>query len=249
MTASTRARPAGPLSASDQPAVADPLPTTSTSTPKSQLPPRRALSSRRASSSNHALSASTSVESAPVDLSHSSDSSARAVRSTSKGRLQTRQQPLEHQQQESPLHTPLLAPSQQGDASGPPGRPAVSVNTATVDIDPKLVDALPLAHFPKRGYPLHPQDAADPLLVFCGRALASVGNRALTPKELALICMRRYGWSCAGSQPFAVISASIRSHLRRAASAHPPYQPMFSMYELTSVMPPEDVRSVGIDPK
>ena len=65
-----------------------------------------------------------------------------------------------------------------------------------VHVDPAVIAALPDVPFPKRGYRLHPSDEADPLLVMCGKALASVTNRALTPKELAAIASRKYGWSC-----------------------------------------------------
>ena len=66
-----------------------------------------------------------------------------------------------------------------------------------VDIDIAVVDALPASpEFPAPGFTLRPSDAEDPLLVMCGKAMAAVGNRALTPKEIGLICARKWDWRC-----------------------------------------------------
>lgn len=85
--------------------------------------------------------------------------------------------------------------------------------------------------------------------MFCARAVACCGNRALTPKEIAAIASRKWNWACSGTQPFAVISSCIRAHLRRAEKAKPPYPAMFRSYELTSVPPPEDIPCLGIEPE
>lgn len=61
-------------------------------------------------------------------------------------------------------------------------------------ISTHLIDNLPERAFPKKGVHLHPLDSEDALLILCGKVLASVDNRALTPKEMALILARRYGW-------------------------------------------------------
>lgn len=61
-------------------------------------------------------------------------------------------------------------------------------------ISTSLIDNLPEPSFPKKGITLHPNDQNDPLLILCGKVLASVSNRALTPKEIALILARRHGW-------------------------------------------------------
>jgi len=64
-------------------------------------------------------------------------------------------------------------------------------------ISTSLIDSLPERSFPKKGISLHPGDQNDPLLILCGKVLASVSNRALTPKEIALILARRHGWQFA----------------------------------------------------
>lgn len=67
----------------------------------------------------------------------------------------------------------------------------------TVDIDMSVVDALPSDPvFPLPGFPLLTQeDQGDALLNLCAKAVASCGNRALTPKEISLICARKWGWT------------------------------------------------------
>jgi hypothetical protein len=62
------------------------------------------------------------------------------------------------------------------------------------EIPSSLIDSLPNVAFPKQGVNLATQDIADPLLILIGKVLASVDNRALTPKEIALILARRHGW-------------------------------------------------------
>ena len=75
-----------------------------------------------------------------------------------------------------------------------------SSNNATmgqVDVDIAVVDALPSDPvFPAAGFSLQPVDARDALLMLCAKAMASVDNRAMTPKEIALICSRKWNWTC-----------------------------------------------------
>lgn len=51
---------------------------------------------------------------------------------------------------------------------------------------------------------------------------------------------------CSGTTPFTHISTTIRSHLKRAASATPPYIPLLVSYELTTVLAPHEVTAVGL---
>jgi len=100
-------------------------------------------------------------------------------------------------------------------------------------------------------------DLSDALLLTICSAFASVDNRALCPKEIAAVCMK-LGWKCNTSQPFAIVSSCIRSHLRRRgmtatnSSNGRPFgpklpPPLFASYELAGIPEPLDVLGMGID--
>ena len=96
----------------------------------------------------------------------------------------------------TPLQTRRVSQSISHSNSPLQPQPQSHQQSGIVNIDPAIINALPDVTFPKRGYRLNPLDEADPLLLMCGKALASVNNRALTPKELAAIASRKYGWTC-----------------------------------------------------
>lgn len=52
--------------------------------------------------------------------------------------------------------------------------------------------------------------------------------------------------SRSGTTPFAHISTSIRSHIRRAAIASPPYPPLFTSFELVGTLTAYEMRAVGL---
>ncbi|GAA94083.1 hypothetical protein E5Q_00730 [Mixia osmundae IAM 14324] len=111
------------------------------------------------------------------------------------------------------------------------------------------VSSLPIVPFPPNkeiAMMLRHDDATDGLLMLCASALASVENRALCPNEISEICKSR-GWTYSGTQPFALVSTCIRTHVRRAATGSKPYAPLFSPYELNGPVPAEDIPGMGID--
>ena len=74
------------------------------------------------------------------------------------------------------------------------GAPAATASQSTsssgaVTIEDAAVDALVEQPFPRKSHAkaLQPKDQQDELLMFCARAVACCGNRALTPKEIAAI--------------------------------------------------------------
>lgn len=91
------------------------------------------------------------------------------------------------------LAHPLAPNSQRGAAAGASAAAtAASQSTSSsgaVTIEDAAVDALIEQPFPRKSHAkaLQPKDQQDELLMFCARAVACCGNRALTPKEIAAI--------------------------------------------------------------
>ncbi|KAM0792435.1 hypothetical protein ACM66B_005112 [Microbotryomycetes sp. NB124-2] len=103
------------------------------------------------------------------------------------------------------------------------------------------------------GFPTHdvahlvkPEDSEDKLLMAICAVLHSHDNRALCPKEIVEVMFERQWLFNAGLTPHTHISTCIRSHLRRAAHANPPYYPLLRSHDLTGAVAPHDVPAVGL---
>jgi len=143
-------------------------------------------------------------------------------------------------------------------STGPPtkNRASIIASTGSATISPFDLDPVPFPSV-EQASRMQKDDLADDLLLTICSAFASVDNRALCPKEIAAVCMK-LGWKCNTSQPFAIVSSCIRSHLRRRgmtatnSSNGRPFgpklpPPLFASYELAGIPEPVDVLAMGID--
>ncbi|KAK4058733.1 hypothetical protein OIO90_000177 [Microbotryomycetes sp. JL221] len=90
------------------------------------------------------------------------------------------------------------------------------------------------------------EDLDDRFLMAVCAVLHAHDNRALCPKEIAEVMLDRKWLSTNGPSPFTHISACIRSHIRRAAMANPPYLPILRAHDLAGSIPNHDVPAVGL---